>query len=310
MKKLDRYFFDIQLLLEEELGIEIFRAFEDNEVIEIILNEDGNIWLDSFKGMYKYSTLSSSKADNLMRTLASLNNIDISASNPDLATELFIQVNGQVQRYRFQGLLPPIVSAPIFSIRKPASKVFTLDDYIENTSITPEQKTIIQDAVKAKYNILIAGGTGSGKTTLANAILDDISKQFPLERVLILEDNVELQCNLENKSQLRSNNNRSLDDLLKYSLRLRPDRIIVGEVRGKEAYSLIKAWNTGHPGGIATIHANNANMALKRLHQLTNESGNKINEDVINEAINMVLYIEKNSKGKRVLKEIRGAIND
>jgi type IV secretion system protein VirB11 len=198
-------------------------------------------------------------------------------------------------------MLPPVTSTPVFTIRKKALMVFTLDDYVKDGIISESQKEKTIETVQQKKNILIVGGTGSGKTTLANAVLNEVSKT--LDRCIIIEDTLELQCTAPDTVFLRSRDHISMNDLLKATMRLRPDRIMVGEVRGPEALTLLKAWNTGHPGGTATVHANSAVGGLTRLEQLIQEAIPTPQQILIAEAVNIVVFIERFQHGRRI-KEI------
>lgn len=286
----------IQDKFKRELGEKLLEALVDPCVIEIMLNEDGKIWLDTLDGMHSYTTMSPMRAKNLIRTIASIAGIEIHAHSPNIAAELKLVIDDQMRIFRFQGLIPPIVSSPIFAIRKPAGRIFSLQEYVELAILNSRQLQVILDAIAARKNILVVGGTGSGKTTLCNAILKEIAAQFPKDRTAIIEDTLELQCAIANKIQLRTSDNRTMDDLLRYCMRLRPDRIIIGEVRGKEAHSLVKAWNTGHPGGLSTVHANDALRGLVRIGQLVEEAGVPAIAETIAEAINLVIYITRDSR--------------
>lgn len=296
----------IQEKLIFELGNDILSALSDPQVIEIMFNVDGKVWVDTFTGKNYFCEMSSQKAHNLLRTMASLNDTEINREHPDFGGEIKLVIDGKSKLFRIQGLIPPIVSSPIFAIRKPASCVFTLKQYEENKILNYQQRIKLEQAIANHKSILIVGGAGSGKTTLANAILAEVAIQFPKERVIIIEDTIELQCNVQDKVQLRTSDHRNMDDLLRYSLRLRPDRIIIGEVRGKEAYSMIKAWNTGHPGGVSTIHANDAIQGLRRVEQLIQEANVVPVAQEIVEAINVVVFITRHaqSQSRRVVKEI------
>jgi type IV secretion system protein TrbB len=301
----------IQEKFKRELGEKLFAALQDETVIEMMLNEDGKVWLDTLKGMYYFTTMPAMKARNFIRTVASIASIEVHRESPDISAELRLIMEGEMKIFRFQGLMPPLVSSPIFSIRKPASRVFTLHEYVSANILNTNQLQVIAKAVRERKNILVVGGTGSGKTTLCNAVLQEISEQFPNDRTAIIEDTLELQCSVENKIHLRTSDNRTMNDLLRYCMRLRPDRIIIGEVRGKEAHSLIKAWNTGHPGGLSTIHANDALRGLMRVAQLVEEAGVPANPDAIAEAINLVIYITRDGSsiaGRKVTEilEIQG----
>src|SRR5262249_30355730 len=152
-----------------------------------------------------------------------------------------------------------------------ATRIFTLADYADAGTITSRQRDLIREAALNRKNILVVGGTGSGKTTLVNAIIHLISQEMPGERLLILEDTAEIQCSAPNHVFKRTTDVIDLRRLLRSTMRYRPDRIFVGEVRGGECLDLLKAWNTGHPGGVATVHANGARGGLTRLENLVAE---------------------------------------
>ncbi|MDD5406954.1 MAG: P-type conjugative transfer ATPase TrbB [Sulfurovaceae bacterium] len=280
--------------LRNELGREVVAALEDNDVIEIMLNSDNTMWIDKLSsGMEKIEKHSCS-AQIAIHTIASYLDTNITIENPILECEL--PLDGS----RFEALVPPVVSHPSFTIRKKAKKIFTLDDYVKNKIITPQQKGVIEAAIQQHKNILIAGGTGSGKTTLTNAIIDSISTITPTDRMVIIEDTAEIQCQSENNVIFRATEFAPMVRLLKATMRYRPDRILVGEVRGGEALTLLKSWNTGHPGGVATVHANNAYAALVRLEQLVAEGTIADSRTVIAEAIDIVIFIEKTQQGRKV----------
>ena len=201
---------------------------------------------------------------------------------------------------RFEGLLPPVVAAPAFAIRKPAVAIFTLDDYVAAGIMLPEQATVLRLAVEKRRNILVAGGTSTGKTTLVNALLAEVAKTA--DRVVLIEDTRELQCQAPNLVALRTKDGvASLSDLVRSSLRLRPDRIPIGEVRGAEALDLLKAWGTGHPGGIGTIHAGSAIGALRRLEQLIQEAVVTVPRALIAETINVIAVLAGRGAQRRLI---------
>ena len=208
---------------------------------------------------------------------------------------------------RFEGLLPPVVAAPAFAIRKPAVAVFTLDDYVAAGIMRAEQAAVLRSAVAERRNILVAGGTSTGKTTLTNALLAEVAKTA--DRVVLIEDTRELQCTAPNLVALRTKDGvASLSDLVRSSLRLRPDRIPIGEVRGAEALDLLKAWGTGHPGGIGTIHAGTALGALRRLEQLIQEAVITVPRALIAETINVIAVLAGRGADRRLaeLAEVDG----
>jgi type IV secretion system protein VirB11 len=205
---------------------------------------------------------------------------------------------------RFEAMIPPIVAAPVFTIRRKALKIFTLSDYVNDGIMTEAQREAICQAVANHENILVVGGTSTGKTTLTNAIIAQISQAFPHERLVIIEDTGELQCTSENRVLLRATIHTPILTLLKATMRLRPDRILVGEVRGVEALALLKAWNTGHPGGVATVHANDAAAGLIRIEQLVAEGTLAPMQQQIATAINVIVAIEKTPDGSRRVKSV------
>ncbi|WP_249383841.1 P-type conjugative transfer ATPase TrbB [Chitinivorax sp. B] len=301
--------------LERECGPIMMAALRDPAVIEIMLNPDGKLWLDvAGKGMeYTGHTMSPGAAESVLTTCASMLNTAVTRDVPILEGEF--PLDGS----RLEGIIPPIVRAPTFTIRKKALKVFTLDDYrakgiigeslgirrphaeSQAAKAFPHPIEAIRDAVRQRHNVLIVGGTGSGKTTLANAILAEIASLCTEDRLVAIEDTMELQITMPNSVLLRTSEQANMQRLLRATMRLRPDRIVVGEVRGGEALTLLKSWNTGHPGGIATIHANSAEGGLIRLSQLIYEAPEARNlsetsiATMIKEAVNLVVFIERSA---------------
>lgn len=241
-------------MLRTAFGPEIAAALADPAVIEVMVNPDGRLWLDRLgQGRAVTGTrLTPEDAERIVRLVASHVGREVHADAPVISAELPGRGDADGGE-RFEGLLPPVVGGPCFAIRKPAAKIHTLDDYVRDRILTPWQADALRRAVRKRRNILVAGGTSSGKTTLANALLAEMATLG--ERVILIEDTSELQCAAADCVSLRTRPGVvSLADLVRSTLRLRPDRIIVGEVRGGEALDLLKTWNTGHPGGIATLH--------------------------------------------------------
>jgi len=284
-----------KLLLE--LGPDVLGALEDPEVVEVLLNPDGSLWVEKRGEMARIGTMTAVNAKHLLGTIAASLDTVINREQPLLEGELFLDGS------RVAGTLPPIVENPSFAIRKKASSVFPLEQYVERGAMTATQREAILTAIRAQANILVAGGTSSGKTTFSNAVIHGISTLCPQDRVLIIEDTAEIQCEAENALIFRANSDVDMLRLLRISLRYRPDRILVGEVRGPEALALLKAWNTGHPGGVATIHANSAEAALIRLEQLIAEAGAVGMSPLIAEAVDLVVFMEK-QRGQRRVREI------
>lgn len=266
----------------------IISFLEDDTIVEIMLNADGRVWVDQHgRGMYCTDVVMQPDAsERMLRLVASSMGRSINAENPSLAAKL------PVWGSRVQATIPPIVEAPVFTLRKPPKKIFSLDDYVDSGIMSDAQAEYIFEAVEERKNILIGGGTGSGKTTLSNAILEAVSKTG--DRVYIVEDNPELQCTAENKLQILVcppfyDCRHAIMDALRY----RPDRIIVGEVRDGAALDLLKAWNTGHPGGLATIHANNPKAMLDRMCQLIEEVVPVAPRHLISEAVDLCIHIQR-----------------
>jgi type IV secretion system protein VirB11 len=286
-------------MLATALGPAVSGILLASDTIEVIANPDGRIWAERVgRGREPTNfTLDASEAERVIRLVATLTGAEVTRLKPIVSAEL--PPRGE----RFEGLLPPVARAPCFAIRKPAARIFTLDDYVSSGVVSADQCQALQSAVSSRANIIVAGGTGSGKTTLANALLSEIAQLN--ERVVILEDTRELQCAAEDVVALRTQpGSVTLSDLVRSTLRLRPDRIIVGEVRGGEALDLLKAWNTGHPGGIATLHANSAQAALARLEQLAMEACSTPPTALISEAIDLIVFIQRGGPAGRVVSEI------
>jgi type IV secretion system protein VirB11 len=287
-------------MLRTAMGPVIAAALADPAVIEVMVNPDGVLRLDRL-GEGRIDTgarLAPAEVERIIRLVASHARAEAHAGNPVVSAELPQRDDGLAGE-RFEGLLPPVATAPCFAIRKPAAKIYTLDDYVADRIVMPVQADALRKAVRERRNLLIAGGTSSGKTTLANALLAEIAGLD--ERVILIEDTRELQCAAPDCVALRTRPGVvSMADLVRSTLRLRPDRIIVGEVRGGEALDMLKAWNTGHPGGIATVHANSARSALYRLEQLVQESVVTVPRRLIAEAIDLVVFIQGRGTGRRI----------
>jgi P-type conjugative transfer ATPase TrbB len=273
-------------MLRTALGPDIAGFLEDPAVVEVMLNPDGRLWIDRLsEGLSETgATLVPADGERIIRLVAHHVGAEVHSGAPRVSAEL--PGTGE----RFEGLLPPVVSAAAFSIRKPAVAVFTLDDYAANGIMTTAQAKVLRMAVAERRNILVAGGTSTGKTTLTNALLAEVAKSD--DRVVLIEDTRELQCQARNLVALRTKDGvATLSDLVRSSLRLRPDRIPIGEVRGAEALDLLKAWGTGHPGGIGTIHAGTALGALRRLEQLIQEAVITVPRALIAETIDIIAVL-------------------
>ena len=288
-------------MLARYLGPSVVPLLDDADVTEIYVNpQDGSVRLD---------TRTRGKIDSGLhldahRTMMFLNAVatrlgrTLTSDAPRLEAELPIAT---FRGSRLQGFVPPVAVGPSFVIRKPPSVIYSLADYVTAGILSPEQATTLREAVSTHASILVAGGTNSGKTTLANALLREITDQFPAERLVLLEDTVELQCAAHDYLALRTNGTVTLADLVRSALRTSPDRIIVGEVRGSEALDLLDAWATGHPGGVATVHASSADGALLRLDRLAQRANVPPQRALIAEAVDVIVVLQGGNTGRRVL---------
>ncbi|ESZ61616.1 P-type conjugative transfer ATPase TrbB [Mesorhizobium sp. L103C131B0] len=282
-------------MLRTALGPAIARYLDDAGIVEVMLNPDGRLWIDRLsEGLSDTGErLSAADGERIVRLVAHHVGAEVHAGAPRVSAEL--PETGE----RFEGLLPPVVAAPAFAIRKPAVAIFTLEDYVAARIMSAQQADTLRRGVANRANILVAGGTSTGKTTLINALLAEVAKTA--DRVVIIEDTRELQCAAPNLVAMRTKDGvASLSDLVRSSLRLRPDRIPVGEVRGAEALELLKAWGTGHPGGLGTIHAGSAIGALRRMEQLIQEAVVTVPRALIAETIDLVAVLSGRGSARRL----------
>jgi type IV secretion system protein VirB11 len=282
-------------MLRSALGPAIARHLEDPSIVEVMLNPDGRLWIDRLSGglIDTGERLSAADGERIVRLVAHHVGGEVHARSPRISAEL--PEAGE----RFEGLLPPVVAAPSFAIRKAAVAIFALEDYVATGIMTAGQAGALRHAVAARANIIVAGGTSTGKTTLTNALLAEVAKTS--DRVVLIEDTRELQCKAQNLVALRTKDGVvSLSDLVRASLRMRPDRIPIGEVRGAEALDLLKAWGTGHPGGIGTIHAGTALGALRRLEQLIQEAVVTVPRALTAETINVIAVLSGRGRDRRL----------
>ena len=287
-------------MLRTAMGEEIAALLADPLTQEIMVNPDGALRVDRL-GEGRVDTgisIEPSQVERIIRLVAAHGRAEIHADRPIISAELPPHGEGLAGE-RFEGVLPPVASAPCFSIRKPAERLYTLDDYVADGLMATAMADALRAAVTQRLNILIAGGTSSGKTTLANALLAEMA--WVDARVILIEDTRELQCPLPDTVALRTKVGvASMTDLVRSTMRLRPDRIVVGEVRGPEALDMLKAWNTGHPGGIATVHANGAQAALTRIEQLVQEAVVTVPRQLIAEAIDLIVFISGRGSARRI----------
>ena len=277
-------------------------ALEDEGIIEIMLNPDSSLWIERYgQDHEKIGEISRKDAESIMFLVASALKLTVNERNPIVEGEF--PLDGS----RFEGTFPPIVGpGPSFSLRKKASRVFTLDEYRLAGSVTPEVVRIIEDAVSRRLNIVVVGGTSSGKTTFVNAVIDAVFRLTPSHRLIILEDTAELESKSPNTVFMRTSVLAEVDmrKLAKVSMRYAPKRILVGEVRDAAALEMLKLWNTGHPGGISTFHADSAEEALPRLEELVEEAGLGPKQKLIGRAGGLGVYMEKTPDNRRRISSI------
>ncbi|MEQ1679561.1 MAG: P-type conjugative transfer ATPase TrbB [Nitrospira sp.] len=292
-------------MIERDMGALLLDTLNDSRTVEVMLNADGRLWCERLgQGMECLGTFPAARAEAIIKTVAGFHRKEITRQSPYLDGEF--PLDGS----RFAAQIPPIVPAPTFAIRKRALAVYRLKQYVEQGIMTARQRDVLLTAITARRNILVVGGTGSGKTTLVNALIDTMMSTFPHLRMFIFEDTAEIQCRADNCVQYHTTVEVTMATLLKISMRMRPDTILVGEVRGPEALDLLMAWNSGHEGGIATLHANNARAGLSKLalYISMNQDYPKPIEPLIAEAVQVVVHITRCAEGRRVddILEVQG----
>jgi P-type conjugative transfer ATPase TrbB len=312
----------LEVKLRRELGDQVLRLLDDTLTEDILLNPDGSLWVKRMgHGFARVGEMPAAQAASALGTIAAWRGTVLNHEHPILETEL--PIDGS----RFEGIVSPVVRRPVFAIRLRPRKIFSLDDYETDGILTDgtdplnqlrrrddfldgvrglKHGEVIRAAVRARKNILVVGSTGSGKTTLVNAILDSLARLTPHDRVISIEDTTELQCPVKNYLDLRAVGSATMLECLRACMRLKPTRIVVGEVRGAEAHTLLKAWNTGHPGGAATVHANVALSGLIRLESLVAEATSAPQQTLIAEAVDLVVFVDEESgvKAGRKVREV------
>lgn len=285
-------------MMRRHLGAGIVDCFGDPEVSEIYVNADGRVRLDT-RSRGRFATeevLDPHRIESFLNAVASLLETRLDAVHPTLSAELPVAT---FRGARLQGFIPPVSQAPAFLIRLPPSRIFTLDELVAQGSLTPEEQGTLRDGIRSRLNILVAGGTNTGKTTFVNALLAELSELCPADRIVLLEDTVELRIAATDHLRLRTTAERSLAVLVKEALRASPMRIVVGEVRDHAAADLLEAWSTGHPGGMATLHASDPLGALRRLERLAQRNA-LTQAPLVAEAVDLIVFLELAGQVRRV----------
>ncbi len=279
--------------LKYAFGDIINKHLLDPDVIEIMLNPDKKLWIEKLKTGIEDTgyTIEPDLSFSIINTIAHHAKTTITTEKPTLSAEL------PDTGFRFEGIIPPVVKNPTFTIRKKALLVFSLDDYVEMECLTQRQCKVIKEAIKNKKNILVVGGTSTGKTTFTNACIAEIPKE---DRIVIIEDTEELQSKCPNTVFLRTNEFANITKCISSTMRLRPERIIVGEVRGGEALGLLTAWNSGHAGGFSTIHSDSADGGLKQLEQYIQYVSVNKQSELIGKAINLIIVLQRVNNKRKV----------
>ena len=284
-------------VLDAALGPVLAAALADPSVAEILINADGAIWIErAGQGLMATGAhMPASDRETVIRLLAHASAETAGPGRPLLSASL------PGSAARVQAVLPPLSEAPVLAIRCRPDRILTLKDYVAAGIASAGEAAALRAALDERANIIVAGGAGSGKTTLLNALLAE--PVLAGGRLIVLEDTPELQVSGDNSVQLltrRADPEVTLRDLVQAALRLRPDRIIAGEVRDGAALDVLKAWNTGHPGGLLTLHANSARDALARLEDLCLEAQAASPDRLIASAVDLIVFIARTGEGRRI----------
>lgn len=281
--------------LRHALGDLVLSALEDEGVVEIMLNCDSSLWIEKNGELQRIGEISVDNANSILMNVSSSIKHVLTKETPIVSAELSLDGS------RFQGMAPPVVERPVFTIRKKATSIYPLSDYVRRNIIRHKEAEYLRSAILNYQNIMVVGGTGSGKTTFCNALLNEIAILTPRDRMIIIEDTKELQCNMANRVFMRESEWTPTIDLAQSTQRMRPNRITVGEIRkGAPALELLKLWNTGHPGGMGTVHANSAYQGLTRMDQLIQEVSSNPQRELIAEAVNVCVFLKKSGHARRV----------
>lgn len=295
---------DLARQLADQLGPRVVEVFHDPDVTELYANADGQLRTTRYSVRRAVETgiqLRPKDVETFLNTVASSVGAVLTSRSPALQAEM--PRAGGFRGARVQGEIPPLVRAAQFNIRKPPARIITLDEYVERRVLSPVGREVLRDAVAQEFNLLVAGGTGSGKTTLANALMHEMHEQAvargEILRFGVLEDTVELIYEAPDVFSFRTLDGLDMRRLVKIAMRKTPDRLIVGEVRDAAALDFLDAANTGHPA-MCTVHANDARSALLRLDRLCRRARVPSQVELIAETIKLVVMIENRAEGRRV----------
>ncbi len=282
---------------------EYSHLLNDKRIVEFSANQNGCVYVERLGEDPEYiGDMDVDARERVIRYCATACGIPVTDEAPIVSAKM------PDTGFRFEGVKPPAVEAPLFSIRFHAVRILRMDDYVSDGTVTNTQANDILQAIKEKKNIVVAGGTGSGKTTFLNMLIGELNTQSPKERLIVIEDTPEIKTQNNNTVFLKTTKDVDMTRLLASSLRLRPDRIIVGEVRDGAALAMIKAWNTGHPGGFTSVHADSAKATLTRVDMLIREASAMPLPEVIGLGIDLIIFIKANKQGRKVTEivEIKG----
>jgi type IV secretion system protein VirB11 len=291
------------------LGAQVMEVFADPMVNEVYVNpglrgEPMHLWSDGRRGKERTSvTVDENVVEQFLSIMATSRGETLTTTSPHLQAKL---PSGEpFHGARLQGIIAPVTSQATFVIRKHSTAIFTLDSYVESGTMTAAQREALAVAVREHENIVIAGGTSSGKTTLTNAVLQEIAERTPDDRIVVLEDTPELQCTAEDALHMTTSPEADMKTLVYLTLRCTPNRIVVGEVRDEAAYDLLDAWSTGHPGGVCTVHAESPKVALARLHRLASKGSEASRHQLLGNAIGLIVVVQKVGGVRRVTHFVR-----
>lgn len=285
---------------------EYSHLLNDKRIVEFSANQNGCVFIERLGHDAEYiGDMDIDARERVIRYCATACGIPVTDESPIVSAKM------PGTGFRFEGVKPPAAEAPLFSVRFHAVNILKMDDYVSDGTITPNQAAKILQAIKDRKNIVVVGGTGSGKTTLLNMLIGEQDKQSPKERLIVIQDTPEIKSDNKNAVFLQTSKDVDMTRLLASSLRLRPDRIIVGEVRDGAALAMIKAWNTGHPGGFTSVHANSAKAALTRIDLLIREASAMPLPEVIGLGVDMIIFIDADRNGRNVKEiiEVKGYEN-